>query len=230
MIQVKRHIVIPDFMQIRVMAPQAVAAAVSWWLSGGISAANAIGVYQPKEAASYAASKSNLANPGTYDATDGVGGASAWASGTGWTFNGTNNIALQTGIYPPAGYSALVRFSGATDTSKPYLFGAYDGTRRFLLAIGTNFVYYYGSGFTSGSAKQAAGVLGLKPTRGYLNGAEDATLSGTYTGSLSNDLWLGGANGITAASVVGSIQAIAIYDTTLTAPQVAAVSTAMALL
>jgi len=46
MIQMRRVTVIPDFMQMRFRSPQAAAAAaVSWWLSGGISAANAIGVY-----------------------------------------------------------------------------------------------------------------------------------------------------------------------------------------
>jgi len=43
MIQMRRVTVIPAIMQMRFRSPQA--AAVSWWLSGGISAANAIGVY-----------------------------------------------------------------------------------------------------------------------------------------------------------------------------------------
>ena len=40
MLQMKRHNVIPPgIMDVRIYAPQA--AAVSWWLSGGISAGNA---------------------------------------------------------------------------------------------------------------------------------------------------------------------------------------------
>src|SRR4030042_266315 len=60
---------------------------LEWWLAGGISAANCLAAYQPKGAASYAASKVNLANPGTYDAVDGVA-FPTWAAATGWTFNG----------------------------------------------------------------------------------------------------------------------------------------------
>ncbi len=47
-------------------------AEIPWWLAGGIPAENCIAAYQPKGAASYAASKVNLANPGTYDAYEGT--------------------------------------------------------------------------------------------------------------------------------------------------------------
>jgi hypothetical protein len=80
-----------------------------WWLSGGISAANCIAAYQPKGAVSYAASKVNLANPGTYNATEGT--APAFDTAVGWTFNGTTMF-LETGIVPDLSaqaWSVIVR-------------------------------------------------------------------------------------------------------------------------
>ena len=68
-----------------------------WYLAGGISAANCLAAYQPKGAASLAASYSNLANPGTYNAAPGV--APTFDASTGWTFNGSTQMAnLEQGI------------------------------------------------------------------------------------------------------------------------------------
>jgi hypothetical protein len=74
---------------------RAAAAAVPWWLAGGVAAANAIAVYQPKGAADLAASYVNLANPGTYDAAPGT--APTFDAATGWTFNGSTQY-LTTGV------------------------------------------------------------------------------------------------------------------------------------
>ena len=56
----------------------------SWWLAGGISAANCVAAYQAKGAASYVASKVNLANPGTLNFDNEVV-APSWNTTTGWT-------------------------------------------------------------------------------------------------------------------------------------------------
>lgn len=81
----------------------------NWWPVAGKTTAAA---YRAKGVASYAASLTNLANPGTNDATEGV--APSWAGATGWTFNGSTQHLL-TGLSPTsdATWSALVRFSGA---------------------------------------------------------------------------------------------------------------------
>lgn len=57
------------------------------WLPPGISSGNVIAAYEAEGAASYAASKINLANPGTYDITnEGGGGAPTWDATKGWIF------------------------------------------------------------------------------------------------------------------------------------------------
>lgn len=60
------------------------AAAGGWWLAGGIPAANCVAAYQAKGAASYAASKVNLANPGTYTISQ-IYGSEGWDVNIGWT-------------------------------------------------------------------------------------------------------------------------------------------------
>lgn len=63
-----------------------------WWLSGGIDPDDCVAAYQPKGAASYAASKVNLANPGTYDIDSGAD--PDWDASYGWNFNGTSHYLL----------------------------------------------------------------------------------------------------------------------------------------
>ena len=102
------------------------AAVVPWYLSGGILAANCIAAYQPKGAASLAASYVNLANPGTYDAAPVV--APTWDAVNGWVGDGTQY--LNTGVVPAANYSMFVRFSGAPQNVYKALCGSYGGAGR----------------------------------------------------------------------------------------------------
>lgn len=62
-----------------------------WWLTAGISSADCIAVFQPIGAASYALSKVNLANPGTYNLTNEATYPN-WDSTNGWT------VALGAGL------------------------------------------------------------------------------------------------------------------------------------
>lgn len=206
------------------------AAASPWWLSGGVSAANAIAVYQPKGAASLAASYSNLANPGTYNAAPGV--APTWAAATGWTFA----IAyLKTGINVAASWTAIVRFSDVANGGA--LFGLYKysattgGYAVFPNVSGK--VYYYNAAELSVAPAATSGVVAIAGSTAYRNGASDGAITaGTFPGLA--DLYIGviyNGGGIQSGTYVdGKIQALAIYNTTLTAPQVAAVSAAMGLL
>ena len=226
MIQMRRITVIPDFMQIRVMAPQAAAAAVSWWLSGGISAANAIAVYQPKGAASLAASYINLANPGTYNAAPGV--APTWASGTGWTFNGSTQY-LSTGLNQADNMTVLIRVS---DWASGSCFGSRGNPRLFFTYFSALVMRYHWGENSLDATYRASGVYALAKNIAYYNGATDGTVSGTFDFSLFHPMYIGAFDRSNSADDFASakIQALAIYDTPLTAPQVLAVSTAAALL
>lgn len=87
------------------------AAGGGWWdLNGTITSCFA--AYQAIGVASYAASKINLVNPGTYDLMDGQGNVTnatnpTWDS-AGWTFNGTTALVYNDALAP--------EFQG-TDTS-----------------------------------------------------------------------------------------------------------------
>lgn len=80
--------------------------AANWWEAGG--ATNCVAAYQPKGAASLAASYVNLANPGVFDAAPGV--APTWDAATGWSFNGSTQY-LRSGVPGSAAVSFLMRFS-----------------------------------------------------------------------------------------------------------------------
>src|SRR5690606_13595251 len=82
------------------------AAAASWWVVPGKTC---VAAYQPKGAASLAASSSKLANPGTDDASATV--APAWDTANGWKFASANNGALLVLAAINSGYTVLTRWS-----------------------------------------------------------------------------------------------------------------------
>ena len=209
------------------------AAAANWWEAGG--ATGAVAVYQPKGAASLAASYSNLANPGTYDAAPGV--APTWASGTGWTFAGTQY--LKSGITPADGYSVVVRVSNYAQAYTASFGTRASSTARFYIMPNTingggSSIFAYASieqGTGSGTSV-VNGVLAMTKDAGYKDGVIITAISSTWVGAAGGTVYIGARDRAGAADyyMTGDIQAIAIYNTTLTAPQVAAVSAAMAAL
>ena len=242
-------------MSVRVMAPQA--AAVDWWLSGGISAANAILAYQAKGAASYAASLVNLANPGTYDAY--AGSAPTWAAGTGWVFNGSTQY-----LYAhSSGFSDLVS-NGAYTFCTRFACDGNVSVRQAVLAdwnaAGADHsvtAEIGGSGQTAGhlttnqrlsgalsdyldSGESAVSTvlvnvgvtwLGVTPwTRDiYTDGVFRATDTASAMAN-GTQLAIGRAGLANALYFTGRVIALAIYNTVLSGAQVTAVHTAMAAL
>lgn len=209
------------------------AAAVPWWLSGGVAAANCVAVYQPKGAASLAASYSNLANPGTYDAASGV--APTWASGTGWTFNGTTQYLL-TGILPVIDTSTICRFDSASGSASRALFGvsvSANNWRHYVRVREGGAFRRWASGSSTvlmGGAL-TSGVVALCGSQAYLDGAPDATISRTWANP-TIDIAIGAERTVAGAQAwySGNIVAVAIYNTILSAAQVALISAAMAAL
>jgi len=210
--------------------------AALWYLAGGVSAANCVAAYQPKGAASLAASYTNLATPGTYTAAPGT--APTFAAATGWSFAQASSTYLTTGIVPASGWSAIVRLSDAiynSSASAPVLgSGVVGSSNSFqLIPIETTnalSLFVYGNAFNN-STKVTAGVLALAGSSMYIDGSSAGSVGGTFSGS-GVALVIGAHNnaGTIARHVTAKIQAIAIYNTTLTAPQVAAFSAAMAAL
>ncbi len=201
-----------------------------WWLSGGISAANCIAAYAPKGAASQAASYTNLANPGTYNAAPGT--APTWNATDGWVFLNANSQYLNTGIFPSVGYSAIIRYSNAV---------AGVGTFRGLLACRAATAWEIGLGNNSGQlytflgdtapgwvTTPAGGVVALAGKDVFFDGSNLGTIT-TNAAAPNLALCIGARNGTVAPAgyLTAYIQSIAIYSTTLTLAMVQAVTTSM---
>lgn len=210
-----------------------------WWLSGGIAAANCLAAYTPKGAASLAASYDNNAAPGnglpdgTYDA--GLGVAPTFNAAIGWTFNGTTQY-LTTGIVPASGYSCFARFANGNVTDRiRQVFGVDDGAgKRFGIRnyqTGVNKAIYHNGGQVISANNYASGVIGIAGAQGYYNGATDSAAISAWVGVTALACYVAAANsgGITNF-FGGDIIALALYNVTLSAPQVAALSVAMAAL
>lgn len=207
--------------------------ASGWWDNDG-AITGCVAAYCAIGAADLAASYVNLQNPGTNNAAPGV--APTFSAETGWTFNGSTQY-LTTGVVPAAGYSAIVRFSGvgAPSTNAPVLgsgsTGAANGFQMNPVAGalgGTSAQYVYGNGFQTLAPQFTSGVIGITPNHDYINGGENGATGGTFSGS-GQALYIGARNNSGTADrfLPGSIQAVAIYSTTLTTPEMATLTTLM---
>jgi len=209
------------------------AAAIPWYLSGNVAIANCVAAYQPKGAASLAASYSNLANPGTYNAAPGV--APTFDASTGWTFNGSTQY-LTTGITTSpqhADWSMIVRFSNQSGSYQIAL-GSYapaTGARFEIWPEYGGIIAYYSYNYITKSPNLTSGVLAISGTHGFRNGTNEATIaSGGDPSNKYPALFLGAGNngsGSPEYKFNGKIQAAAIYNTILSDAQVSAVTTAM---
>lgn len=229
-----------------------VAAAANWW---EVSGKTCVAAWQPKGAASYAASLVNLATPSTNDLTEGV--APDWATGTGWTFNGTDDYLYADGIADlvageDVAMSLVMRMKWTTLVNYTIPFAiARDGTilyNIFLIRLDNaatkkaNFflrdgaTYKYNPGDTTLSADTMY-TLGSTTTGTvghlYINGSSDSDDFAADFGNITVDRCTIGAlryrNGI-EAFVPCVIESLAFYTDTLTSGEVATVSAAMAAL
>jgi hypothetical protein len=195
-----------------------------WYRAGG--APLPVAAYQPKGAASLAASYVNLATPGVNDAAHGV--APTWASGTGWGFSVAQW--LNSGVIFQGDWSVLVRFSNYV-VQNASLCGKAEAGRNITLnpqRLTTLNRFGYNAANYDASPGYSSGVVGTAANTGYMNGVFAVTLGVVWSGG-TLPLVIG-ANSGGANPCTGNIQALAIYNTTLTASQVAAVSAAMAAL
>lgn len=202
-------------------------AAANWWEVPGKTC---VAAYQPKGATSYAASKVNLANPGTYNAYEGV--APAFDAATGWTFDASQY--LLTGItYISPTYSIAVRCTrtGGPGGHEPIvLANAWPPAMVIEVYLGAH--TYFMTGLATWVEKQwtlpdddvlcAAGVACFY--NGVFLGNSGSAASSKSLGIHTK--W-GGAG---ASGFLGHIAAIAVYSDTLTSGQVTSLTAAMAAL
>lgn len=220
---------------------QAVAAASNWWAVAGKTC---VAAYQPIGAASLAASYTNLANPGTYDAAPGT--APTFAAATGWTFDGstqyltTGNIISGTGARTIAvrmtpsnniANKGIVSLSANATTGSTE---AWDFTPELAVRIaGGNKICEIASTsdmvvIASGPAATTCANISiykdgsLVTQTGVSDTAYDTGTGQTYIGR--------GAPGGAALFYTGIVSAISIYSGALDASEQAALTTRMAAL
>jgi hypothetical protein len=210
--------------------------ASNWWEAGG--ATGAVAVYQPKGAASYAASLTDLSGNGN-DATEVMETPPTWATGTGWTFAGAG--ALNTGVAPRTSreWSAFARVKNVNVAGSITYQAALgsritSGARFYLVFINPNDLNAsYGQGYFANYYMGAitSGVMAMAGADGYRDGIDVVDIS-TYNGDISFAVYIGAMNqgGTRVYDLFGDVLAVAIYNNTLDATKVAAVSAAMAAL
>lgn len=214
-------------------------AAALWYRVGG--APLPVAVYQPKGAASLAASYINLVNPGTFDAAPGT--APTFNAVTGWGFTTFLQQYLTTGITigVSRAYSILVRASGLViiggiDYALIGGLGPAAAYPRIALDVynsgGVGKFGYGNGGYLGSAAAYVSGVYGIAAETAYYNGGNVGIIP-SVAGSIP-ELYIGARHWSTGARdeyLTGNIQAIVVWDTaTDHAIWLPAVSAAMALL
>jgi hypothetical protein len=151
--------------------------------------------------------------------------------GTGWTFDGATQY-LDSHVIPATNFSMIIQFSNVTSAGEACLAGQDPGTGGDSFGVHPNWyaaIIAWKSGGLSGSgAPILAGNLALAGPDGYVNGVWQCGLVNSITTVLS--IYIGRSNYFLGNYIATFIQAFALYDTPLTAPQVLAISTAMAAL
>jgi hypothetical protein len=207
--------------------------ATPWYLAGKILRADCLGAWQGIGAASYAASKVNLANPGTYDLTSrSTNEFPLWSSYDGWIMFGGWDQHLDTGITNIAdAYTIVVRFSECAGDQMS-AFGLTSAGQMFFFPnrYGSTLSYHGSSVYAN--PRMTSGVFAIAGTNSYRNGTLDSALghlAGTVTGT---NMKIGEYQGVRPGSddCRIKVQAFAMYSRALTAPENLAVAAAMAAL
>jgi len=207
---------------------KAEAVSADWWLPAGITQLDVVQALQPKGAASYAASLSDLSGNGNNASTISAPG---WNATDGWIFGGA--AALDSNVVPvnDGTWSVFVRYSDADTTENFFLLGAlYDltagGQVRFRVELdfdASNRVLLINSGdfyYQAVNQQPTSGVIGFAGGTPYHS---DPSISFTAQPPLTyveaeESYYIGAAR---------NSQAIAVYNKTLSAAQVSALSASM---
>lgn len=203
------------------------------WYSGNntISISDCLLAYQAKGAASLAASKINLANPGTYNATAGVD--PTFSAATGWQFTGTQwldtNLSFSSSTY--ANMTFAVQIAGGSGTFKT--FAGKGGYTALNHHWNTTAFFQTQNGRQAAPATKDSGniiVIGGGTEKVYYDGVDQsATWSAGGAAAASNHV-VGRNDPAGGQFMNGYIIAYAVYKIALNSTQAAAVAAAMAAL
>ena len=204
-----------------------------WWMAAGTTP---WGAYQPKGAASFAASLLDLSGNGNNAGDPGGAATPDWDAVNGWKFNGATDY-LTTTFVPAIDQSQtmIVQFTNVTSTDN-VLSGSHSGAGSILRIKpnhGTTSVRYSNGQDATVAPVLLAGNLAVAGSSGYRNGAAEGGVIGPWAGAATEIVIIGGMNLVgtgPTAFIAAYVQSYALSDCTLTAPQVAAVAAAMAAL
>ncbi len=221
--------------------PKSQAAAVAgggWWdLNGTIT--SCVAAYQAKGAASYAASKVNLVNSGTYGITDGTAYPS-WDSSTGWSFNGSTQF-LKTGYIPSVGANLSVFVRAYQNNVDTYTAQTVIGMHATSYPYNGVYIRFRSKGNTIDNRGANDGistttvdkllydhVVGVAGREVFVDGLSESTFADSTQGFPSYDLYIGALHySSTIQFFSGYVYATAIYEGVLTSTQITALTTAM---
>lgn len=208
-------------------------AAFPWWdpNGGGLCVWSA---YQPIGAASFAASLVDLSENGNPAGDPGGAATPVWDAVNGWRPDGIQTY-LTTTFNPQTdqSQSMLVQFTNAAVSNGRIAGAQAAANRRFTLtpnsAAGGN--TYENGGLINGAAGAfPAGNIGVAGNQGYRNGVADGAPIGAWGAAIPDTVYIGAWGAPAGFFKDVDIQALAIYDCVLTAPQMLAIATAMAAL
>jgi len=215
------------------------AVSADWWLPAGITQSDLVQVFQPKGAASYATSLSDLSGNGNNASTI---SAPAWNATDGWIFSGTEYLDSNVVPVNDGTWSVFVRYSDASTTEDSFLVGLlgnaggvlqarfrieldFDTSNRILILNSGDFYYQ------AVSQEPTSGVIGFAGgTPHHSNPSISFTAQSPLTYDLANDsYYIGAASNFGSATkfAYAKMQAIAVYNKTLSAAQVSALSASM---
>lgn len=223
---------------VKVVEPGFPSAAGGWWDDFGdpAIAACVVGAYQGRNAANYLTSLVNLPNPGVNDLVELGGGPPGWNPAQGWF----NFLALarcfDTGLIPATdqSWSMLVQYDNVIGING-ILAGSGPGINLYFFlqpSRGGAGVAYANGNFVQVAPPLATGNVGVAGNQGYRNGVADGGAIGPWALPNSIAIYLGAMNwmGAPLLHIDADIWAAAIYNCTLTAPQMLAVAGNMAAL
>ena len=226
----------PGNLGMRLFKPSAVAGL--WWdplneglpVVGAYRASATVGSPWPLAPANYADTLQDWS--GTSPNLIEGNGAVPWAAATGWGFVAANLQYFWTGLVPPqlSTWSMLCQYNNATNVS--YLCGQVATTVFDTWFTLETRVSYGNGGRVTVAPLLVNGNLAVAGNQGYRNGAPHGAPTGAWNPIAPNgQIAIGGRHtvnlGIIQLHCTANIYAVAIYNGTLTAPQVLAVATAM---
>lgn len=199
------------------------------YLLGGVTLSDVLAAYEPKGAASQAASYLSKTGSNNAIAADTPG----WDTTNGWKFNGTSNY-LTTSILGQAGMSIIISLSNNASSSRANIVGATDGAVGGLAIETVGVVtsktrFGHGSAIQEISPKMTQGILAITPTKVFFNGYPYTTNAQNWSGVTPKNLWIGCKNVNGSPGLYNSVyvQALYIYSAALSDAQVLAISDAM---